>query len=34
MQPRVKQEVYALQGELYFLMAELATPLEDYEKSR
>lgn len=31
--PRVKHEVYALQQELYILMAELATPAEDYERS-
>ena len=32
-QQRVKEEVYALQQDLYVMMAELATPEEDYERS-
>lgn len=30
--PQVKQRIYALQKDLYLLMAELATPPENYEK--
>ncbi len=33
-QPRVKEIVYDLQQDLYVMMAELATPPADYEKSR
>ncbi len=32
-QARVKEVVYELQQDLYFMMAELATPPQDYEKS-
>ncbi len=32
-QRRVKDEVYRLQQDLYYMMAELATPAADYEKS-
>ncbi|MDP9353409.1 MAG: cob(I)yrinic acid a,c-diamide adenosyltransferase [Chloroflexota bacterium] len=33
MQVRVKEAVYSLQQDLYVMMAELATPAEDYERS-
>ncbi len=33
-QRRVKDEVYQIQQELYLMMAELATPPEDYDRSR
>lgn len=33
-QARVKDEVLAIQGELYVMMAELATPPENYEASK
>jgi cob(I)alamin adenosyltransferase len=33
-QRRVKDDIYGFQQELYILMAELATPPQDYEKSQ
>jgi cob(I)alamin adenosyltransferase len=33
-QKRVKEDVYSLQQDLYFMMAELATPPKDYELSK
>ncbi len=30
--PKIKEIIYRIQQELYLLMAELATPLENYEK--
>lgn len=32
-QPRVRDAVYSLQQDLYLMMAELATPAEDYQRS-